>query len=103
MRSLILTLILALSLISIAQAQRSKPSASAAPEVLNVAYCELLRDPAAYNGKIVRVRATYRYGFEWSQFYCTDCSEGRTTWVDFDESYDLRTMPRVKRRLGSNG
>lgn len=38
-----------------------------------VTFCDLLRNAEKYNGKEVTVRATWRYGFEWSQFYCLDC------------------------------
>lgn len=84
-------------------AQESKSSASAAPEALNVAYCDLLRAPASYDGKLVRVRATYRYGFEWSEFYCTDCSEKGRTWVDYDESYESCTKSKFRKKLEGNG
>jgi len=55
-------------------------------DVPTVAYCDLLRNPDAYNGKQVRITADYRLGFEWSELYCLECwgMEGRT-WADFDE------------------
>jgi len=44
-------------------------------------FCELLRNPEKYNGKEVTVRATWRYGFEWSQFYCLDCLDKGRAWL----------------------
>jgi hypothetical protein len=40
-----------------------------------VVFCDLVRNPEKYNGREVTVRATYRYGFEWSELYCLDCLE----------------------------
>ena len=50
-------------------------------------FCDLLRNPDQYNGKEVTVRVTWRYGFEWSQLYCLDCSDKGRAWLD--TSYDL--------------
>ena len=47
-----------------------------------VTFCDLLRSPDKYNGKEVRVRATYRYGFEWSELYCLDCLDKGKAWLD---------------------
>ena len=46
-------------------------------------FCELIRDPQKYNEKLVKVRATWVYGFEWSYVHCLDC-EGRI-WLDTSE------------------
>ena len=45
--------------------------------------CELMRDPEKYNGKLVKVRATWIYGFEWWYLHCLDC-DGRV-WLDTSE------------------
>ena len=47
-----------------------------------VTFCDLLRNPEKYNGKQVTVRATYRYGFEWSELYCLDCLDKGKTWLE---------------------
>lgn len=46
-----------------------------------VTFCDLVRNPAKYNGKEIRVRATYRYGFEWSELYCLDCLDRGKAWL----------------------
>jgi hypothetical protein len=64
------------------------------------ALCELLRNPEKYNGKEVTVRATWKYGFEWSQFYCLDCLDKGKAWLeipyDIDDSSSkaLRAIPK---------
>jgi len=66
----------------------------------SVAFCDLLRNPAQYDGKEVRVRATYRYGFEWSQLYCIDCIDKGKAWLKFSDNLDeasqrsLRKLPK---------
>jgi hypothetical protein len=47
-------------------------SVSASPKP-QVTFCELVSNPELYNGKVVTVRATYKYGFEWQMLYCLDC------------------------------
>jgi len=39
--------------------------------------------PDKYNGKLVTVRATWVYGYEWSYLHCLGC-EGRV-WLDTSE------------------
>jgi hypothetical protein len=42
-----------------------------------------MRYPQTYNGKTVKVRATWVYGFEWSYLHCLEC-DGRV-WLDTSE------------------
>lgn len=46
-------------------------------------FCDLMEDPGKYNEKLVRVRATWTYGYEWSYLHCLGC-EGRV-WLDTSE------------------
>lgn len=49
----------------------SPPSLS---EIPTVNFCDLLRNPEAYDQKVVRTRAIYRYGGEdLSNLYCPQC------------------------------
>jgi hypothetical protein len=51
-------------------------------------FCDLLRNPEKYDGKEVTVRATWRYGFEWSQFYCLDCLDKGRAWLEMPSDLD---------------
>lgn len=52
---------------------------------MTVPYCELIRNPSAYDGKKVRIAATYRSGYEWSELYDPDCFDfEKRTWVEFE-------------------
>src|SRR5438045_3177385 len=53
-----------------------------------VSFCDLLRNPQKYKGEQVRVRATYRYGFEWSQLYCLDCTDQGKAWLQIPSALD---------------
>ena len=52
-----------------------------------VTYCQLARDPTAFSGKRIRVRAIYKYMFEMSRLNSPTCCPERqvSIWVDFDE------------------
>jgi hypothetical protein len=56
---------------------------SSAPQQPTISFCELLRHPEKYNGQLVKVRATWVYGFEWSYLHCLDC-DGRV-WLNTSE------------------
>jgi hypothetical protein len=71
-------------------------------EVPTVAYCDLIRNPAVYDKKEVRIKVVYRVGYEWEEVYCPDCFDldGRT-WVEFDEGIDSCTKRAVRRRISA--
>lgn len=58
-----------------------------------VAYCDLVHDPARYDGKRVTVSASYRYGFEWQELYCLTCQGAGRTWLEFPQD----PPPEMKR------
>ena len=53
--------------------------------LMSVEYCELVKNPEKYDGKEVTVRATYRYGFEWSEIFCLDCRDIGKTWLEIGD------------------
>lgn len=63
-------------------------------------FCDLIRNPEKYSGKEVTIRATYRYGFEWSELYCLDCLDQGKVWLDMPTALEdtsaksLRKMPK---------
>jgi len=72
----------------------------AAKDYVTVEYCELIKNPSLYDGKRVRVEATYRYGYEWSEIYCTDCFDlMKRTWVEFDNLDESCTSKKFLKKL----
>jgi hypothetical protein len=60
-------------------------------------FCELVRDPAMYDGKLVKVRATYRYGFEWQELYCLGCLDRGKAWSEFAHELDRGSRRALRR------
>ena len=53
-------------------------------ETPTLTYSQLFENKGEYLGKLVRVRATYIYGFEWAFLCDKECAKRRTdTWVEF--------------------
>ena len=65
-----------------------------------VTYCELIKDPANYDRKIVRVRGIYFNGFERMFFYDEHCVRNAParapkiipaeTWIEWDNDYSRK-------------
>ena len=66
-----------------------------------VTFCDLVRNPEKYSGKEVTIRATYRFGFEWSYLYCLGCADQGRAWLEFPSDYDDldKTSQRALKRL----
>lgn len=70
-----------------------------------ITYCQLARDPAAFSGKRIRIRAIYSYMFEVSRLKSPTCCAERdvSIWVDFDEklgSNSRKLFHRFPRGMG---
>jgi hypothetical protein len=93
---LIIVLLVALLGVRAAQVKTETPSS-----VPTVFYCELIRDPNLYEGKLVRVAATWNYGFEWSYLYHRDCiGRENKAWVEFvDEDKGCERTKKVSKKL----
>ncbi len=74
---------------------------AASESVPTISYCELFREPNLYQGKLVRVAATWNYGFEWSYLYHRECmSRGHEAWVEFvDEDEVCPQTKKVSKKL----
>lgn len=72
-------------------------------QIADVNFCYLLKNPDAYKDKTVRVKATYRYGFEWSELYCSNCIGKGQVWVDFTESFSENSKKKYRKKLNENG
>lgn len=63
-----------------------------------VKFCDLLRNPEKYRDQKVRVRATFRYGFEWQQLYCLDCLDKGRAWLELPDDMDDES-DRVSKKM----
>lgn len=80
----IYALLLALLLnILTAPAQNDKPVE--APDILTVTLCDLVHNPDIFDGKEVRLRATYLSNSNVATFVDQNCmAKDKRTWVEFD-------------------
>jgi hypothetical protein len=62
-----------------------------------VSFCELLNTPERYNMKEITVRATYKYGYEWSYLYCLSCIDKGRVWLEFPFNLDASVTKALKR------
>ena len=62
-----------------------------------VSFCELVNNPEQYNMKKVTVRATYKYGYEWSYLYCLSCIDKGRVWLEFPFNLDDSATKALKR------
>ena len=66
-----------------APAQTNKPNA--ASDVLNVTLCDLVHNPEIFDGKEVRLRATYLANSKVASLVDQNCmAKDKQTWVEFD-------------------
>lgn len=64
-----------------------------------VDYCDLINNPALYDGKEIRLRGVYTLsGKSDSKFFSSACT-GSTVWVDFVPNYPSCTKPALVKRL----
>lgn len=94
--SFILFFLLVFCFNSFSQKQLSKV------EVVNVNFCDLLKNPDEYQDKLVRITAIYRYGFEWQHLYCPNCEVKTKTWVEYGEDFDEKSHKKLKKFPNDN-
>jgi hypothetical protein len=70
---------------------------------IEVSYCQLAKDPSAWVGKRMHVRAIYHYGFEFYRLESPICCEESATkiWVQADTLDDR--SERLFRKLDRDG
>jgi len=92
---LLITLVTAVpTLSSVTAFSQTTPS-----DIVTVSYCDLIQNPGAYDRKIIRTTAIYRFGFEWAELYCLNCYDGNhRTWVDFEDE-----LCRHSKKIKSHG
>ena len=70
------------------------------PKIPTVAYCELVRQPAFYDNKVVRVTANYFVGFEGSLMSSPACGK-EDTWVEFAAELERATPFKIGKKFDS--
>jgi hypothetical protein len=76
-------------------------ASSSSSDVQTVAFCELVRHPQTYEGKVVRVRAIFSSEFEKSALSAPDCP-AEATWLHVPDSYASCTKRKVQKKFEEN-
>jgi hypothetical protein len=71
---------------SIPASENKQITQTTSQDILNVSLCELIQSSEKFEQKTVRLKAVYRYGFEWSEFYSLKCETQKRVWVDGEQS-----------------
>src|SRR5688572_1250774 len=62
-------------------------------EIPTVAFCDLVKNASLYEGKVVRVKASYYVQFEASEMSDSLCDQ--VAWVNFDREIEKSTEPKL--------
>ncbi len=69
-------------------------------DIVNVAFCELMKNPEKYDGKVIRVKGIYRNFFELSELFCPECYDSlKRIWVESTEMTDKCIKSKETKRL----
>ena len=68
-----------------------------------VRLAELLAQPERYEGRLVRVRGNYRYGFEWEELYCDPMDKQKRVWLHLPVDAGDRLHRQLARLPKGNG
>ncbi|HZM90007.1 MAG TPA: hypothetical protein VFF31_26035 [Blastocatellia bacterium] len=94
-------LILFLIALILSSARAQTPRSSIVEAIPNVSFCNMLKNPQIYGGKVVRFRAIFtRGGEDWVAIYCPECSTDKNlVRLEFDETFDQLTSSKIRRRF----
>ena len=69
-----------------------------------VSYCDLFLNPDLATGdKLIRLRATWVYGFEWTYLSNSACPNQPRTWIELaDENSECPASKKNLKKLGHN-
>jgi hypothetical protein len=76
-------------------------SVSPALETQTVKYCDLVANPALYDGRDIRVTGTYSViGAEVSRFFSSAC-DGASIWVEFNSDYQTCSNSKAVKSIAA--
>ena len=61
----------------------SRSNASDKKSIPSLSYCDLLKSHSRYDGKLVRVKASWQFGFETSLLQDPECLKQPKAWLEF--------------------
>lgn len=80
---------------------RNEPSGT--KSIPSLSYCDLIKSHSSYDGKPVRLKASWRFGFETSFLNSRECSEQPKAWLEFVDDKDACSQSKKNRNtVGQN-
>jgi len=67
--------------------------------IINVEFCDLLKNPNEYEDKLVRVSAIYSFSFEASVLYCPNCEKDGKAWFDCSKDAESCISKKFKNKF----
>ncbi|MGA9769279.1 MAG: hypothetical protein WBV94_09580 [Blastocatellia bacterium] len=65
----------------------------------SLSYCDLMKSRRRYTGKLVRLKASWQFGFERSSIYDGKCSGRPKSWLAFVEDKDACPASKANRNV----
>lgn len=66
-------------------------------------FCNLVKSPSDFDGKVVTVKAAFRYGFEWQEIFCLSCRHLSKTWMEIEDDLISPKSRKALKKLPKNG
>jgi hypothetical protein len=79
----------------------NRNDSSGAQAIASVSYCALLKSPNLYGGKLLRVKASWQFGFEVTFLHDSQCPDQPKAWLEFVDDKDA--CPRSKENINAPG
>jgi hypothetical protein len=79
----------------------NRHDSSATKSIPSLSYCDLLKFHSRYAGKLVRIKASWQFGFERTFLYDRECSQQPKAWLEFVDDKDA--CPRSKKNRDAPG
>ena len=70
-------------------------------DYITVKYCDLVDRPSEYDGKHVKLSASYRYGFESNEVYCVACRGELLTFGLYSQGAKVKEMKKAPKGSGT--
>ena len=74
-------------------------NSSDAKSIPSLSYCALVKAPDLYSGKLVRVKASWQFGFETTSLNDRSCPEQLPAWLEFADEKELCAKTEKNRSL----
>ena len=80
---------------------KKRNNSSDTQAISSLSYCELIKSPGRYEGKLIRIKASWQFGFENTFLHDKACPERPQAWLEFVD--DKQACPKSKENRDAPG